>query len=534
MPTNPATPPDRSEPPLSKPLFNWLDHRATGVLMHPTSLPGTYGVGTFDAEAVAFLQMLADAGMQYWQTCPLGPTGYGDSPYQCFSSFAGNPYLIAVDALVKAGLLTEEAIAPLRALPADHVDYGALYQIKRPLLFSAHAAWRKNPTRPLPYGDFTAFCEKNASWLEAFTLFSALKDNFNGRPWWEWPADVRSLAAARKSALRSKITVSAEAYAFVQYLFFGQWEQIRARAAVLGIRIIGDTPIFTALDSADVWANPELFQLEPATGRPRFVAGVPPDYFSADGQLWGNPLYDWPAHQAEGYAWWLARLRANFALCDVVRIDHFRGFDAYWSIPASAPTARTGRWEPGPGLDFFKAVQAAMPSVKLIAEDLGVLTPSVIGLRDSTGLPGMAILQFAFGSDAKNLYLPHNLRANSVVYPGTHDNDTTLGWYNTTDEQTRDHVRRYFRISGREIGWDFIRTAYASVANLAVLPLQDLMSLGSEARFNTPGKATNNWQWRFTRAQFDDLRRNSVGYLHELGELHGRDGLPLKAAGVTA
>lgn len=524
--------PSATPAPGAAPLFNWLDHRAAGVLAHPTSLPSPYGIGAFDDTAIKFLNFVAAAGMQYWQVCPLGPTGFGDSPYQCFSSFAGNPYLIDPGALIAAGLLSEAAVAPLRSLSADHVDYGAIYEKRRPLLFTAHAAWRNGGKRPLPYGDFAAFRKQQDGWLPGYAAFSALKDHFQGKPWWEWPADVRSFAAAAKSPLLRTLADRIEAYEFIQYLFFGQWARIRAHAARLRIGIIGDTPIFTALDSADVWANPELFQLDRATLRPTSVAGVPPDYFSADGQLWGNPLYDWPAHEKTGYTWWIARLRANFALCDVVRIDHFRGFEAYWSIPAGAPNARTGTWVPGPGAAFFRAVQRAMPEVKLIAEDLGLLTPGVIELREATGLPGMAVLQFAFGGAADNLYLPHNHRANTVVYPGTHDNDTTLGWYATTEEKVRDHVRRYLRISGNEIGWDFVRVAYESVANLAVVSLQDLMSLGSTARFNTPGKSQGNWTWRYRPEQLESLHRNSAGYLRDLAALYGREREPEKAEGL--
>ncbi|MEO5959167.1 MAG: 4-alpha-glucanotransferase, partial [Opitutaceae bacterium] len=342
------------------PLFNWLDRRAAGVLVHPTSLPGPFGVGVFDDAIDALLDFFTEAKIEYWQLCPLGPTGYGDSPYQCFSSFAGNPYLIDPAALVRTALLDEAALAPLRALSADRVDFGALYQVKLPLLFAAHGRWRQNPKQfLLPYGDVGAFRQKHAAWLQPYALFSALKDHFNGRPWWEWPSEVRALPAALKSPLAEKVRIRAEAYEFIQYLFFGQWSEVRTRAAKRGIGIIGDTPIFTALDSADVWASPQLFQLDPKTLRPMTVAGVPPDYFSADGQLWGNPLYDWPAHAAENYRWWITRLRASFELCDVVRIDHFRGFEAYWSVPAGAPTARTGRWVAGPGVEFFQAVQAA-------------------------------------------------------------------------------------------------------------------------------------------------------------------------------
>lgn len=505
------------------PLFNWLDQRAAGVLVHPTSLPSPYGVGAFDAAADDLLEFLHHAGFKYWQVCPLGPTGYGDSPYQCFSSFAGNPYLIDPAALIAAGLIDESAAAPLRHLNADNVDYGALYEIKRPLLFAAHARWKQGVKHPLPYGDFGAFREKQGAWLRDFGLFSALKDHFGGLPWWEWPDEVRAIKTARKSAFAKQVADRAEAYEFIQYLFFGQWRALRDRATRKGISIIGDTPIFTALDSADVWACPHLFQLDPKTHRPTAIAGVPPDYFSADGQLWGNPLYDWPAHAAEGYAWWLARLRANFELCDIIRIDHFRGFEAYWSIPAGAATARTGRWVLGPGIDFFHAVKKAMPEAKLIAEDLGLLTDETIALRDATGLPGMAVLQFAFGGTADNFYLPHNHRHNTVVYPGTHDNDTTLGWYAATDEKTRDHVRRYYRISGQEIGWDFLRSAYASPANLAIIPLQDLLNLGSSARFNTPGKSEGNWSWRYRREQLRGLTDRSADYLRGLAELYGRD-----------
>jgi len=504
------------------PIFDWLEQRSAGVLLHPTALPSPYGIGTFDQEAVNLLEFFAQAGVTAWQLCPLGPTGYGDSPYQCFSAFAGNPYLIDPAALVQAGLLAPNALDRLRSLPADRVDFGALYQHKLPILFSAHEAWRRDPKRPLPYGDFETFRRRHTAWLDSYCLFSAMKEHFQGKPWWEWPVEVRSYPAAQKSPLAAKLAGRAEAHAFIQYLFFGQWALLRTRARDLGISIIGDTPIFAAIDSADVWANPQLFQLEPKTLRPTFVAGVPPDYFSADGQLWGNPLYFWPAHAADGYKWWLDRLRANFELYDIVRIDHFRGFDTYWSIPADAANARTGTWEQGPGLDFFKAVRAALPDAKLIAEDLGELAPSVITLREATGLPGMAILQFAFGGGADNLYLPHNHRANSVIYPGTHDNDTTLGWYASIDELTRDHVRRYFRVSGREIGWDFIRAAYASVARLAVIPLQDMFTLGSEARFNTPGRSQGNWTWRYRPEQLRALRDGASTYLRELAALYGR------------
>lgn len=508
------------------PLFNWLDHRAAGLLLHPTCFPSHQGIGVLNSAVDALFTFMQAAGLRYWQICPLGPTGFGDSPYQCFSAFAGNPYLIDLRALVDAGLLQPHDLRPLEALPRDRVDYGALYGTKWPVLHRAYQTFRTGGGRAAPYGSFEQFRREQAEWLEPYALFRALKDHFGGRAWWEWPAEVRFYPEARRSPLAQELAEQVTARAFFQYLFFGQWREVRTKAAAANIKIIGDAPIFVARDSADVWANPELFLLEPDTGRPLFVAGVPPDYFSADGQLWGNPLYDWPAHARDGYRWWIRRLAANLELCDVIRIDHFRGFDTYWSIPADAPTARTGQWEPGPGLPFFQAVRTALPHCRLIAEDLGELLPSVVALRLATGLPGMTILQFAFGGGSDNLYLPHNLRPNSVVYPGTHDNDTTLGWYASADEKARDHVRRYFRISGVEAGWDFIRAAYGAVSNLAIVPLQDFLSLGSEARFNTPGKPVGNWQWRYRPEQLARLHRESAGYLRELGDLYYRLGQP--------
>lgn len=509
--------------PTGRPLFAWLQSRAAGVLLHPTSFPGEFGIGTLDENVVeSWLGFLAAAGFQYWQICPLGPTGYGDSPYQCFSAFAGNPYLIDVGALVRFGLLMEEDVRPLRALPQDKIDFGWLYVTKWPALFRAFDNFKKSKAPRLPYGDFEEFRRVQREWLEPYGLFLALKDHHQGKPWWEWPDNLRFFSRAKKANLPAEVLQRAEAHAFFQYLFFGQWAGVRVRAEKLGIQIIGDAPIFVARDSADVWGNPELFQLDSNTGRPLAVAGVPPDYFSADGQLWGNPLYDWSKHEKDEYAWWRRRLAANFQICDVLRIDHFRAFDSYWAIPADSKSAKTGKWEKGPGFAFFEALQREMPQAKLIAEDLGELNPSVRLLRAATGLPGMTILQFAFGSGPDNLYLPHNLTFNSVVYPGTHDNDTTLGWYRAAGENERDHVRRYFRVSGSEVNWDFVRAGYAAVSGLAIFPLQDFFNLGSEARFNSPGKGEGNWQWRYRREQLEKLHRESAGYLRALGELYGR------------
>lgn len=475
----------------------------------------------FDEQAVRLLDFLQAAGMKYWQVCPLGPTGYGDSPYQCFSAFAGNPYLVDLAPLVRVGLLATGDLAELAALPADQVDYGALYSLKPRLLRSAHAQFtRRHPK--LPYGDFAAFCRTQDHWLDAYAYFRALKDHFTGRVWWEWPVDVRDHRRAARSPLRLQLDDEIAAYKFGQYLFFGQWAQLRTAARERGIEIIGDLPIFVAGDSADAWAHPSLFELDPETFLPVAVAGVPPDYFSKDGQLWGNPLYAWEAHRADGYAWWLARLRASFELCDIVRIDHFRGFDAYWRIPYPAQSARHGAWIPGPGLALFRAFRAALPSARIIAEDLGVLTDSVIRLRQDSGLPGMLVLQFAWGSDAANNYLPHNAVANAVVYPGTHDNDTTLGWYRTAPEAERNYLRRYLRVPGTDVPWDFIRASYASVARLAIVSLPDIFSLDSSARFNTPARAEGNWQWRYSAAALEKIFKPTAAYLRELAQLCGR------------
>jgi 4-alpha-glucanotransferase len=503
------------------PLFSWLQDRGAGVLLHPTALPGSQGCGVLDQHAVRFLDFLAAAGLKYWQVCPLGPTGYGDSPYQCYSAFAGNPNLVDLVPLVRYGLLPASELMALAPLSADAVDFEALGRLKPRLFTIASTLFRQKRTA-LPYGDYAAFCRREAYWLDDYAFFRALKDHFGGKPWWEWPATERDHRRALKSPLLAKLAAEMDAYRFGQYLFFGQWAQMRVAAKNRGVSIIGDLPIFVAGDSADAWAAPHLFELDPKTLQPVAVAGVPPDYFSADGQMWGNPLYDWAAHKAEGYAWWCARLRASLEACDIVRIDHFRGFDEYWRIPLPAENARKGEWKPGPGLDLFRAFRGILPDARIIAEDLGVLTDSVNRLRADTGLPGMLVLQFAWGGDAKNTYLPHNAPRNAVIYPGTHDNDTTTGWYRAASEAERDHVRRYLRVSGQDIAWDFIRASYASPARLAVVPLQDLFSFGSEARFNTPGVAAGNWRWRVRADALEKLFSGTANYLRELGTLCGR------------
>ncbi|HEX2861223.1 MAG TPA: 4-alpha-glucanotransferase [Lacunisphaera sp.] len=521
MPASRKSTPPAARPPASDvPLFDWLKERGAGVLLHPTALPGGQGCGVLDQHAVRFLDFLQAAGCKYWQVCPLGPTGFGDSPYQCYSAFAGNPTLVDLAVLVRFGLLPASELTPFAALAADTVDFEAIAHLKPRRLQVAHSLFlQKKPA--LPYGDYAAFCQRETAWLDDYAYFRALKDHFGGQPWWEWPAE-RDYGRALKSPLRAKLAPETDAYRFGQYLFFGQWAEMRAAAKARGVKIIGDLPIFVAGDSADAWAAPHLFELDAKTLQPVAVAGVPPDYFSADGQMWGNPLYAWKAHAADGYAWWCARLRASLELCDVVRIDHFRGFDAYWRIPLPAENARNGAWVPGPGLDLFRAFRRILPDAQIIAEDLGVLTDSVNRLRADTGLPGMLVLQFAWGGDAKNTYLPHNAPRNAVIYPGTHDNDTTAGWYRHAGEHERDHARRYLRVSGEDIAWDFIRASYASPARLAVMPLQDLFSLGSEARFNTPGVASGNWRWRVRAEALEKLFGGTAGYLRELATLTGR------------
>ncbi len=509
-------------PPTSTPLYNWLNERTAGVLLHVSSLPSETGIGNLGPGAYHYVDFLNSAGMSVWQICPLGPTGYGDSPYQCFSAFAGNPYFIDFQPLLHEGLVTADEFSRLRSLPRDYVDYGALYHAIWPLLRVAFDRFKASKKRQFQdYGSFSQFKKTQAFWLEDYTQFIALKEHFGGKCWLDWPAEFRSAASAKTQDLPAAVAKTAEAHAFFQYLFYSQLAQLRAYAGSKGVEIMGDAPIFVALDSADVWANPELFQLK-KSGQPKAVAGVPPDYFSADGQLWGNPLYDWSAHEASDFAWWIQRIQANLEFYDIVRLDHFRGFESYWSVPAGEPTAVNGKWVRCPGLKLFKAIRKACPDAKLVAEDLGVITDEVNALRESTGLPGMAVLQFAFGGEADNAYLPHNYQRNCVAYSGTHDNDSTLGWYRTLDDGTKDHIRRYLNVSGDEIAWDLIRAAIRSSAHLAVFPLQDLMSLGSEARLNTPGAPVGNWQWRYQPDQLEALQRESAPYLKAQLELYGR------------
>lgn len=479
--------------------------RAAGILLHPTSLPGPYGIGDLGPSAYAWVDSLAKAKQRWWQVLPLGPTGYGDSPYQCFSAFAGNPYLVSPDLLLQSGLLTEADVTPPN-FPPDQVDFGPVIEYKVSLL---NRAWEnfqagKAPgLRPL----LSEFCMAEADWLEDYALFMALKDAHGGQSWLEWPIElVLREPAALKHAMDQHGLIAAQ-HQFWQFLFFRQWRALRAYANRQGIKLIGDVPIFISSDSADVWAHPDLFQLD-AQRRPTVVAGVPPDYFSVTGQLWGNPLYNWEALETTGYAWWIARMRAAFGTVDLIRLDHFRGFEACWEIPAGNPTAEIGRWVKGPGDKLFHALKKALGGLSLIAEDLGVITPAVDGLREQFHLPGMRILQFAFGGATEDRFLPHAYERNTVVYTGTHDNETTRGWYEAATPKEQAFCRKYLGVAddapAEQIVQGLIRLAWASVADLAIAPLQDILGLGPEARMNLPGRASGNWGWRFQTGQLTD------------------------------
>ncbi|PXA04186.1 4-alpha-glucanotransferase [Coraliomargarita sinensis] len=504
------------------PLYNWLNERMAGALLHVSSLPSSTGIGNLGAGAYKFVDFLESTGLKIWQICPLGPTGYGDSPYQCFSAFAGNPYFIDLEPLIEAGLLADRDVAPLRELPQGQVDYGWLYSEFWPILDAAYAAFAQSGADELlDYGSIAAFRDKQAYWLEDYALYTAIKAENKGACWLDWPERDRDYKKARKRRKTKALKASMEAQIFFQYVFYAQLGKLRAYAGENDVQILGDLPIFVALDSADVWSHPELFQLDNKL-QPSAVAGVPPDYFSKDGQLWGNPLYDWKKHVASGFEWWIERIQSTLSFYDIIRIDHFRGFESYWSVPAGETTARNGKWIKSPGLELFHAIKDACLDARIVAEDLGVITPEVTALRKKTGLPGMAVLQFAFGGEDDNAYLPHNVTPNSVIYTGTHDNDTTVGWYASESEPVRDHVRRYLSIPGDDIAYDLIRAAVRSTANLAVVPLQDFMQLDDSARLNKPGSAAGNWQWRYLPEQLDELSAERAQNIRDLLSSYGR------------
>ncbi len=498
--------------------------RKAGVLLHPTSLPGPYGMGEIGPAARHFVERLREAGQRYWQVLPLGPTGYADSPYQALSTYAGNPMLISFDDLVEDGLLKPEPLAGFPEFPLHRVDYGPVLHKRQEILDAVCRSFARRASRALK-DDFAAFCERSAAWLEDYALFVALKEAHGLRPWTEWDP---ALGAREPNALKAAAKTHAAAVRRAklrQFLFTRQWNRLRAHAHAHGIQLVGDIPIFVSHDSADVWANRDLFFLD-ERGFPTVVAGVPPDYFSATGQLWGNPLYKWDLHRDSGYAWWMERMRHILALVDVVRIDHFRGFEAYWEIPGGEPTAINGRWVKGPDHDFFHALKRALGDTPVIAEDLGLITEEVDALRDDFNLPGMRILQFSFADDLKPQLKPEGFPENCVVYTGTHDNDTTLGWFwrqpginNTESAETigaeRKAVLDLVKTDGSQIHWDLIALAHRLPPHTAIVPLQDIIGLGTEARMNVPGRMDGNWAWRFSE---DQLRREDLQRLRDITE----------------
>ncbi len=491
--------------------------RQSGILLHPTSLPGPDGIGDLGPECYRWIDFLYDTGCSLWQILPLGPTGFGDSPYQCFSAFAGNPYLVSSALLLDQGLLKREDFLDRPDFPTDHIDFGPVIEWKITLLDRAFLRFKRTRSKKL-LDSYQSFYSAQSTWLDDYSLFMAIKEVQGGGSWDGWSEDLRNRlpAALEEFKLLNKDTV--EKHKFRQFVFFTQWENIKSYANNKGIRIIGDIPIFIAYDSADAWANPELFYLG-RDGKPTVVAGVPPDYFSPTGQLWGNPLYRWNVHKKLDYSWWINRFKAVLKTVDIVRLDHFRGFAGYWEIPAGMPTAEIGRWVKGPGKSFMSAIEKAINGLPIIAEDLGLITPDVVELRDSFNLPGMKILQFAFSSTPEDLFLPHNYPANCVAYTGTHDNDTTLGWYETAPEEEKDFCRRYLARSGDNISWDLIREVWKSPAAFAISTLQDFLGLGTVARMNYPGRPSGNWCWRY---QASDLNKDLQTAIKELNYLYSR------------
>ena len=488
--------------------------RHSGILMHITSLPAPYGVGTMGKSALEFIDFLEKAGQTLWQILPLSPTGYGDSPYQSCSTYAGNHYLIDLDALVQDGLLTSEELSGIFwGGNAEKVDFGLLYQHRLPVLRKAYSRFTDAEA-------LDAFCRENGDWLPDFTLYMALKDEYQGLPWFSWPDQLKKRNPDALWQTRQNLRDSIRFYSFVQYLFFKQWNALRDYAHKKNVRIIGDVPIYVPMDSVDVWANPELFQLD-GDLKPEAVAGVPPDGFTADGQLWGNPLYRWEAHKKEHYGWWLRRLGAAGKLYDIVRLDHFRGFEAYWSVPATDSTARNGHWVEGPNMDFINAVKTGLPKLELIAEDLGYLTPSLLKMRDDSGWPGMKVLEFAFDSKEPYDYLPHTYPENSVCYTGTHDNMTMRQWFETADAEAVEYAKSYMALSEQEgYVWGTIRTACASVSRICVVQLQDYLNLSGEARMNCPGTSDGtNWTWRVQDGLCTDELAEKI---YKLTALYGR------------
>ncbi len=510
--------------------------RQAGILMAISSLPSEYGIGCFSKEAYDFVDDLENAGQSVWQILPLGPTSYGDSPYQSFSTFAGNPYFIDPKTLIEKKLLTKKECDSCDfGNNPQKVNYAKIYHSRFKLLKKAFKR-----AEPEKQPEFEAFVKKNEHWLPDYALYMAIKDSYGGKSWLLWDEEIRQRKEKALKECRKKYAEDILFYEYLQYEFSLQWTKLKAYANEKGIQIVGDIPIYVALDSADTWANPELFLFDESF-QPIKVAGCPPDAFSADGQLWGNPLYDWEYHKKTGFAWWLKRLSHCFSLYDIVRIDHFRGFDEYYAIPYPAKNARNGKWEKGPGYELFDVMKKKLGKKAVIAEDLGFLTKSVLRLVKRTGYPGMKVLQFAFDPREESDYLPHNYSANSVVYTGTHDNDTTLHWYETLRPSDRRFADKYLGINAstslksgqnkeladnsgkkqipRDIPWEFIKAAYSSVSETAIIPMQDILSFGGEARMNMPSTLGGNWEWRMKAGAFSKAKQKR---LLDLAKLYGR------------
>lgn len=491
--------------------------RSSGILLHPTSFAGPYGIGDIGSTALRWIDFLSAAGCGLWQVLPIGPTGYADSPYQCFSSFAGNPLLISPEALLKDDLLHPDDLIDHPVFPDDHVDFGALIPWKLNLLDRSFIRYQHIKSSQLN-AEIEEFRSSQSSWLEDFALFMALKEAHGGAPWPTWEKPLRQRQPDALAEASHQYAYAIERQIYRQFLFYRQWLKLRDYAHHNNILIIGDIPIFVAHDSADVWVNPHLFFMDD-TGMPTVVAGVPPDYFSPTGQLWGNPLYRWEEHAKTGYSWWLERIKATLSLVDIIRIDHFRGFAGYWEVPGKAKTAEIGCWTPGPGKHFFHTIRQSLGELPIIAEDLGVITPDVVDLRDTFGLPGMKILQFAFDSTPEDPFLPHNFPVNCVVYTGTHDNDTAKGWYQRVSETEKAAYRDYLDRDGSNVSWDLIRGIWSSVAVFCLAPMQDFLNLGNEARMNYPGNPSGNWMWRMPD---HSLTAELQGKIRQLNYLYSR------------
>lgn len=495
--------------------------RCAGILLHPTSLPGPYGIGDLGEKAYHWVDTLAQTGCTMWQVLPLAPTSYGDSPYQSFSAFAGNPYLISVGDLLELGLLENIDLDERPFFQPDWVDFGPLIVWKVNILKKAFRHFLTPQKRKPLEEEYLQFVEQEGFWLEDYAFFMAVKSSQGGRSWLEWPDDIRRRTPEVMASAQQTYQIDIDFQKFIQFIFFRQWRALREYANQKGIQVIGDIPLYVAVDSADFWVHPELFHTDENL-KPSVVAGVPPDYFSETGQLWGNPIYDWLKHEDDGFAWWLSRISSQLKLVDILRIDHFRGFYNYWEVPAGSQTAIKGRWVPGPAEKFLDAVQKAFgqgEGMPIIAEDLGEIDPQVYILRDKYNLPGMKIFQFAFDSGYENVFLPHNYPRRCVAYTGTHDNDTTLGWYRKATPEEKDFCRRYLGVDGNNICWDMLKSLWNSSADWVLAPMQDFLCLDSHARMNFPGKLGGNWSWRMKEGAFSP---DMVEMIRSLNQSAGR------------